>query len=76
MPDLMDKLQQHNDDHVADSLRAHAQRPRAPGRTTCANLDCKDDIAAARTALGAQLCLACQQEAEAQAVHFSAWRNR
>lgn len=76
MPDLMDQLQQHTADHVADSLKAHAERPRPAGRTTCANLDCREPIVAARTALGAQLCMDCQHEVDSQSAHFRSWRHR
>lgn len=76
MADAMDRLQQFNDDHTGDALRRHADRPKPAGRVTCANLDCGDAIAPARTALGAQLCLPCQREDEAQAAHFAKWRQR
>lgn len=65
MPDLMDRVQQHAEDVAADALAAHAQRQQPVGRTTCANLDCGDDIVPARTALGAQLCIDCQRAEEA-----------
>jgi RNA polymerase-binding transcription factor DksA len=76
MPDAMDRVQQHNDDHAEDALRRHAARPRPPGRTHCANLDCGEPIGDARRALGAQLCILCQQAEEASAVHLNRWRQR
>jgi hypothetical protein len=75
-PDAMDHVQQHNDDHVADALSAHARRARFAGRSSCANLDCGDAIAPERTALGAQLCLPCQKAEEGQAVHMRRWSQR
>lgn len=76
MPDAMDQVQDFNEAHTSDALHRHASQPRKLGRTSCANLDCGDAIAPPRTALGAQLCLPCQQEEEAQAVHLAAWRRR
>lgn len=76
MPDAMDRVQQHAQDVAADALAKHASRAAQAGRTHCANLDCEADIAPARTALGAQLCLECQQAEEAQAVHLGTWRRR
>lgn len=76
MTDEMDRVQQHVEDCARDALAAHALRQRPEGRTTCANLDCGDAIAPMRTALGAQLCLACQAAEEAQAAHFRTWRHR
>lgn len=75
MPDAMDAVQQLAADHVDDALKRHRSRPVAAGRTTCANLDCGEPIAPTRTALGAQLCLACQKADEAQAAHFNRWRR-
>lgn len=76
MPDAMDVVQQLAADHAEDALRRHQSRPVVAGRRTCANLDCAEPIAPARTALGAQLCLACQKADEAQAAHFDRWRRR
>ena len=76
MPDFMDHIQQQAEDVAADALAAHALRPRAAGRATCANLDCGADIAPVRTALGAQLCLDCQSADELRAAHFKAWGRR
>lgn len=76
MPDAMERVQQHAEDVVSDALTAHALRPRQPGRTTCANLDCCDVISTERTALGAQLCIDCLRAEEAQAAHFNAWGRR
>ena len=76
MPDAMDRVQQFADDHVDDSLKRHANRPRPAGRATCANLECADDIAPQRQALGAQVCLACQRAEEGASVHQRTWRGR
>jgi RNA polymerase-binding transcription factor DksA len=76
MPDAMDQLQAFNDDHTADALRRHADRVVAVGRSHCAIADCREPISDARRDLGAQLCLACQHEAEARSAHFSQWMRR
>jgi hypothetical protein len=76
MPDAMDQIQSFNDDHTADSLRRHADREKPVGRMHCANVDCREPIFQARRDLGAQLCLACQQEEEARAAHFKRWQQR
>ncbi|MFN3310108.1 MAG: hypothetical protein ACK40R_00180 [Thermomonas sp.] len=76
MADDMDRVQQHVEDCARDALAAHALRPQQEGRTSCANLDCGEAIAPVRTALGAQLCLACQSAEEAQAAHFRTWGRR
>lgn len=76
MPDAMDRVQQHAQDMTADALAEHARRPVVAGRTHCGNLDCGEPIAPARIALGAQLCLDCQQAEEAARVHQAAWRRR
>ena len=73
MPDAMDQVQQHVEDLASDALAAHAQRERRQGLTQCEVADCREPIAPARTALGARLCLECQQEAEARAAHFKTW---
>ena len=76
MPDAMDKMQTFNDDHTADALKRHADRPKTEGRTHCAVLDCREPIFDARRLLGAQLCLSCQQEEEARSAHINRWRQR
>lgn len=76
MPDAMDRVQQHVEDLAGDALAAHAQRPRTQGRATCETADCGEPIARARQALGARLCLECQQEDEARAAHFRTWGRR
>lgn len=76
MPDAMDRVQQHAADLASDALAVHATRPQVAGRTECANLDCGEPILPARTALGAQLCLDCQQGEEARAAHFTTWGRR
>lgn len=71
----MDAVQQHAQHMAEDALQRHAARRQVAGRTSCANLDCGEPITPARTALGAQLCMECQIEAEGQAAHFSTWRR-
>ena len=75
MPDAMDHCQQHNIDQVDDALRRHADRPQRVGLTRCEVADCREPIHPQRTALGARLCIECQQEAEARDAHLSAWRR-
>ena len=76
MPDAMDQVQAFNDDHTADALKRHAEREVAVGLTHCAVMDCREPIVDARRLMGAQLCLACQQEDEAQRAHFNRWKHR
>jgi RNA polymerase-binding transcription factor DksA len=75
MPDAMDAIQREAEQLAADAVQQHANRPRQPGRTTCDNADCGEPISAARTALGARLCLECQTEEEARNAHFRSWRG-
>ena len=75
MPDAMDHVQAMNDRHTENALRTHARRERTAGASHCQNLDCEEPIVATRQALGAQLCLSCQQAEEAQAAHFRQWRR-
>ena len=75
MPDAMDHVQQHVEDSASDALRRHADRPRTQGRMDCAVADCREPITPERTALGAQLCMECQQEAEARDAHFRGWKR-
>ena len=75
MPDAMDQVQQHVDDMASDALSRHAARPRTQGRTHCAVADCQEPIAAERTALGAQLCMECQQDEDSRAAHFRGWKR-
>ena len=75
MPDAMDHVQAMNDRHTENALRTHARRERTEATTHCQNLDCAEPIASARQALGARLCLDCQQGEEAQAAHFRQWRR-
>lgn len=58
-------MQQFTEDANNDALQRHAARQRPAGRTHCAMLDCRAAILPQRTALGAQLCLECQREADA-----------
>jgi hypothetical protein len=76
MPDAMDQVQAFNDDHTADALQRHADRPKRVGLTHCAIGDCREPIMDARRELGAQLCLACQHEEEARAAHINKWKQR
>jgi hypothetical protein len=76
MPDAIDRLQEFNDDHVADSLQRHAQRREMAGRTHCERLDCKEPIRPERTAKGAQLCDECQEEETKRNAHFARWARR
>ena len=76
MTDAMDQVQAFNDANTEDALKRHADRVRAAGRETCANLDCGEPISDFRRQHGAQLCLECQKGEEAQAAHFRAWGQR
>lgn len=76
MPDLMDRVQDFAADLAADALGAHQRRPQPMGRAYCANLDCGEPIAPARTALGAQLCMDCQRAEEAAVAHLRTWGRR
>jgi hypothetical protein len=76
MPDAMDQVQALVSDRIADELQRHHDRPRALGRTHCAVADCRAAINAERTALGAQLCIECQHEADARDAHLAAWARR
>jgi RNA polymerase-binding transcription factor DksA len=74
MPDAMDAIQER-------ALREQAEivgsRPRAAaGLAHCERADCREPIAPQRTALGARLCMDCQQEAEARGAHFRQWSRR
>lgn len=75
MPDEMDRVQAMSDRHTENALRTHASRVRTVAATHCQNLDCAEPIASARQALGARLCLDCQQEEEAHAAHFRQGRR-
>jgi hypothetical protein len=75
MPDAMDRVQQHVEDSASDALRRHADRPRTQGLMHCEVADCREPIHPKRTALGARLCIECQQEAEARDAHLSVWRR-
>jgi RNA polymerase-binding transcription factor DksA len=73
----MDRIQEFNDDHVADSLKRHqAQRPPRSGLTHCETLDCREPIGVERTAQGARLCDDCQEEHDKRSSHFAAWARR
>ena len=66
MPDMVDAIQQRALDEAASLVEAHARRPKPAGLTVC---ECGQGITPARTALGARLCLECQQEQERQQTH-------
>ncbi len=70
MADSIDGVQQFMQDAVDDALQRRAARPVVDGRAVCANLDCQEPIAPARTALGAQLCMECALAEEARARHY------
>ena len=76
MSDAMDGCQAFNDDHVADALKRHAERPRPIGLTSCEVADCREPIAPERTRLGARLCEECQQDEDLRARHFARGRMR
>lgn len=70
MADAMGLCQQYNDDAVADALRNRAATPRAAGLAACERLDCGEPIHPHRTALGARLCMECQQVDELEASRY------
>lgn len=60
--DMIDVAQRRQQEDIEHALE---MRPRAKaGRVTCANLDCDEAILPIRTAMGAQLCIDCQGNAE------------
>ncbi len=72
MPDFMDHVQ---DRVLAETERAIASRTRVlEGKEHC--VECGDHILPLRTAMGAQLCLDCQQGLEARDMHRAAWARR
>lgn len=77
MPDDMDRVQEFNDQVVADALARHrsGNRQRTAGLTHCETLDCGEPIEAARTRLGARLCSDCQCEADIRARQFAPGRG-
>lgn len=75
MPDLMDAIQERML-READEILLHRPQQGGAGRTKCANEDCDEAIVPARTALGAQLCLECQQAEEARGAHLRTWARR
>jgi len=77
MPDAMDRLQNFNDDHVADSLKRHTtQHTRRPGLTQCERLDCREAISPERTAQGAQRCDECEEEHQLRNSQLAPWARR
>lgn len=72
MPDLMDLVQQRV---LEDTERAVAARTTVlDGRTEC--VECGEGIMPLRTAMGAQLCLDCQQGLEARQAHLAGGAKR
>lgn len=63
--DVIDTAQRRQQEEIDYALAA---RP-APvaGRSTCANLDCNFPVSLVRQKMGAQLCIACQRDAEQEA---------
>lgn len=78
MPDVIDQIQDVSERHLANSLQ-HRERVRAnrpPGLTQCEDVDCRADIAPARTEMGARLCVGCQTAEEARGAQHAAWGRR
>jgi RNA polymerase-binding transcription factor DksA len=79
MPDEMERVQELNDAHVADSLQRHAERVARvarPGRTHCVESNCGEPIGAERTRQGAQRCDECEEEHAKRNAHFATWARR
>lgn len=60
--DTIEVAQRRQQDDIDHALAGRA--PQMAGRTTCAKLDCGAPILPVRQQMGAQLCLACQHDAE------------
>lgn len=69
MPDHMDRVQE----RLLEEQERLMQRRTVElkGRSDCA--DCGEEILPLRTAMGAQLCLDCQQGLEARQAHLAGW---
>ena len=78
MPDEIDRITDMTERQMENALqhRARQQASRAPGLTTCEQDDCRAPISAARTELGARLCIECATDEEARTAHQSAWGRR
>jgi len=63
--DVIEAAQRRQQDDIDHALAGRA--PRKAGRATCANLDCGALILPVRQQMGAQLCIACQRDAEREA---------
>lgn len=74
MPDEMDVIQERVQRDI-DALVAR-RVPAGNGRRQCARAECKEPIRAERTALGAQFCLECQREIDANAASLGGRRRR
>jgi RNA polymerase-binding transcription factor DksA len=75
MPDLHDAVQE-LEQRERDAIVANRVQQNAQGLTHCERADCREPIDAARTRLGARLCMDCQHEREAQQAHFAQWARR
>lgn len=62
--DIIDVAQRRQQEEIEHALQAHADKPVRTGREVCATPGCDEPISAARQALGAQLCIDCQRDAE------------
>lgn len=60
--DVIDVAQRRQQEEIDQAIAARP--PAKPGRTVCANQECGEPISAERQALGAQLCIDCQRDAE------------
>lgn len=65
MTDVIDVAQQRQQDDIDIALAA--RKPAGAGRAFCANAVCDEPISEVRRALGAQLCIDCQHDAERSA---------
>lgn len=75
MPDAMDAIQERAL-REQDEIVAHRPQQVSAGRTHCIRVDCREPIAPQRTALGARLCMDCQQEQDARDAHVRTWSRR
>lgn len=75
MVDDVDRVTAMDERHLADALRARAQRPVPVGLTHCEDVACGAPITAQRQAMGARLCIECAQADEARAAHHRQWRR-
>lgn len=54
-----------------EALARHANRPRPVGFTHCEYADCREPIAPERTALGARLCVDCEEDERLRRAQFA-----